>query len=532
MVVAMVAVLVLQLTAGATPTSDGAGHFLLAEHATIHLAPEWAGARRARVAAEDLLQEELRRKGVRHWRLAIEGEVPQCSADGPLCVNLRRARDHAEAAAACGNLTANQVAAASEQSFAVCMSPQNVSVVAVTTRGLVLGVGRLIRELRVHQMVGGTGHAVRVAADLELFVAPPPWATMRGHQVTDWGFYMTDAAFEQFVKDLVIFGTNQIEFAHITYSRGDANSLVRFSRICDKYGVYVSVFQPEWPSNTTEAVFATMARIDAVLHEGGGGPIANAQQRLPNDSSLSSAAMQSVLKNLEEVAAAVRQHHPNATVWWSPGGETAAWMDAWYASLESAAVKQWLTGVSWGPVTLGSETEMLARLPMGYRVRLYPDICHTLTAMYPVPDWSFIWANTHGRQVVNPLPRHYADVIKMNTNASLSQRAIGFGGYSEGAADDFNKALWSALYMEPGLSVDRLTEQYARHFLQPVLPPVHSLGNDEGLYKEASTKDNDGAALLYGLEANWVGDARTNSQVRSLCEQMQRLSLCRVHIFE
>jgi hypothetical protein len=50
---------------------------------------------------------------------------------------------------------------------------------------------------------------------------------------------------------------------------------------------------------------------------------------------------------------------------------------------------------------------MLARLPEGYKVRLYPDICHTLTAMYPVPDWSFIWANTHGRQVVNPLPRHY-----------------------------------------------------------------------------------------------------------------------------
>ena len=37
--------------------------------------------------------------------------------------------------------------------------------------------------------------------------------------------------------------------------------------------------------------------------------------------------------------------------------------------------------VSWGPVILGSETQMLARLPPGYKVRLYPDICHTLTAV-------------------------------------------------------------------------------------------------------------------------------------------------------
>ena len=33
------------------------------------------------------------------------------------------------------------------------------------------------------------------------------------------------------------------------------------------------------------------------------------------------------------------------------------------------------------------------------QVRLYPDVSHTLTAMYPVPDWHYAWAFTHGRQV-------------------------------------------------------------------------------------------------------------------------------------
>lgn len=58
----------------------------------------------------------------------------------------------------------------------------------------------------------------------------------------------------------------------------------------------------------------------------------------------------------------------------SPAGETAAWMDAWYKALATKAVSSWLTGVAWGPVILGSETQMLARLPPGYKVRLYPDV--------------------------------------------------------------------------------------------------------------------------------------------------------------
>lgn len=91
----------------------------------------------------------------------------------------------------------------------------------------------------------------------------------------------------------------------------------------------------------------------------------------------------------------------------------------------------------------------------------------------------------------------------MNTNASLRARSVGFGGYSEGAADDLNKALWSALYMEPGLSVETLVDQYSRHF-----------------FPEGRA---DGAALLFGLERNWVGDGRTNSAVLSTLATADRL---------
>ena len=64
--------------------------------------------------------------------------------------------------------------------------------------------------------------------------------------------------------------------------------------------------------------------------------------------------------------------------------------------------------------------------------------------------------------------------------------------------------------MEPDLSVDKLTTQYARHFLQPVLDAAGELKTDESY---ENPKSDDGAALIYGLEGNWVGDARTNTQV-------------------
>ena len=122
-----------------------------------------------------------------------------------------------------------------------------------------------------------------------------------------------------------------------------------------------------------------------------------------------------------------------------------------------------------------------------------------------------VWANTHGRQVVNPLPRHYAAVVATNTNASLRARSVGFGGYSEGSADDLNKALFSALYMEPTLHVEELVEHYSRHFFPSA---------------------QNGAALLFGLEQNWVGVAATNTHVLSTLETANRLWDGEPHILD
>ena len=148
-------------------------------------------------------------------------------------------------------------------------------------------------------------------------------------------------------------------------------------------------------------MFANAPRIDSVFVEG-----------LP-------------LHLLQAAVAAARQYHPNVGGWHSPCGDNRT---DWYSELADPSTHQWLQGVVWGPITLGGEVQELQKIKsLGYdvrlfrscsacacikssgsacfcasnavQVRLYPDVSHTLTAMYPVPDWHFAWAFTHGRQV-------------------------------------------------------------------------------------------------------------------------------------
>ena len=102
-------------------------------------------------------------------------------------------------------------------------------------------------------------------------------------------------------------------------------------------------------------------------------------------------------------------------------------------ALDSDATRGWLDGIAYGPGVHVSQLQLLARLPHGYELRQYPDLSHSLAAMYPQPNWHRAWALTHGRLVVNPSPRRHSAIARMNMNSSYS-RAIGFGGYSEGVS--------------------------------------------------------------------------------------------------
>lgn len=158
-------VAVVSLLLPAASTAEGAQ--LALSGATVVLGDSWAGPTRGPVAAR-LLLGELWRRGISGWELGADGAA--CDPTGRPCVHLLRSalpacHGHPRSSAASSVSLAEL--AASEESFALCRtSANNVTVVAATELGLMMGVGRLLREIQI--VTDGDGSHATLPEDLHL----------------------------------------------------------------------------------------------------------------------------------------------------------------------------------------------------------------------------------------------------------------------------------------------------------------------------------------------------------------------------
>jgi hypothetical protein len=200
---------------------------------------------------------------------------------------------------------------------------------------------------------------------------------------------------------------------------------------------------------------------------------------------------------LEKQAASLRKYHPNAQMWMSPQSFTREWMDEFYAILKTEPA--WLTGVVFGPQVRDSLPVLRAKTPARYRIRLYPDITHSLRSQYPVPDWDVAHALTSSREQINPRPVDEAIIYR-----SLLTHTSDFITYSEGANDDVNKVVWSSLGWDPKTDVLQILREYGRYFI-----------GDE--YTDSFAQG------LMALERNWRGPLTANTAVYTTLEQFQSM---------
>lgn len=125
----------------------------------------------------------------------------------------------------------------------------SVRLVASSSLAATMGLGRLLREVVLASRQWQTSNAtssspVAIPASLCVAHAPPAWFHTRGHQFTDYGFAFTPwpSAGAQYVRDLVAFGTNQIEMAHIDWARGDLAKMVTYSKLLNSLDVNMSAW--------------------------------------------------------------------------------------------------------------------------------------------------------------------------------------------------------------------------------------------------------------------------------------------------
>ena len=375
-----------------------------------------------------------------------------------------------------------------------------VLVLGADARGVLFGVGRLLRELRMDR---GT---VRVPAGLSIVSAPR--VALRGHQL---GYRPKTNAYdawdvpmwEQYIRDLAVFGSNAIEL--IPPRSDDApdsphfplpqiDMMVEMSRIADEYAQDVWIWYPaldkdygdpkqvEFALKEWGEVFAKLPRIDAIFVPGG-----DPGHTQPKH----------LMALLERQTASLRKHHPKAEMWVSPQGFTKAWMDEFYAILRTEPA--WLAGIVFGPQVRDSLPVLRANLPKRYRIRHYPDITHSLRSQYPVQDWDVAHALTSNREQINPRPLDQALIFR-----SLLPHVSDFLTYSEGPNDDVNKFVWSGLGWDPKTDVLQILREYSRYFIGERYTDSFAQG-------------------LLALERNWQGPLAANTSVYTTLEQFQAM---------
>ncbi len=368
-------------------------------------------------------------------------------------------------------------------------------------RGVVFGIGRLVRELRMS--------AGRVLLPADFHIATAPKVKLRGHQL---GYRPKTNSYDgwdrtqwyRYIRDLSLFGTNAIELLP-PRTDDDADSphfplpplkmMTEMSRLADDFETldvwvwfpalnadYVDPAKVETALKEWETAFKALPRLDAVFVPGG-----DPGHTRPKV----------LLTFLEKVTALLHESHPKAQMWVSPQGFNAEWMDEFLGELKSEP--PWLTGVVFGPQVRMNLPELRKAVPAHFPIRGYPDITHSRQCQHPVPNWDLAFAATEGREPINPRPRAEAAIAK-----EYQIDTIGFITYSEGCNDDVNKIIWSALGWDPEADVAEILRQYARVFLDD--------RHAEGF-----------AQALFDLEQNWNGPLLTNAAVESTLKQLQEM---------
>uniref|UniRef100_UPI0035669DD4 hypothetical protein n=1 Tax=Fodinibius sp. TaxID=1872440 RepID=UPI0035669DD4 len=336
-------------------------------------------------------------------------------------------------------------------------------------------------------------------------ISTAPDKPIRGHQI---GYRNTansyDAwtprQYEQYLRDMIVFGTNSIENTpshgepspHFTLSRRQMN--VEVSRLSKKYRLDYWIWTPiEFDLGDTkkagdylrrqEELYRALPRLDAVFIPGGD-PGDNPPER--------------VLPMMEKMASILKKHHPDAALWLSLQGFDPDDSQFVYDYLARESPR-WMGGLVAGPSS-PPMAETRAALSEQYALRHYPDITHTVRCQYPNWWWDPAYNFTLGREPVNPQPLRYQNIVR-----HTEEYTDGFITYSDGMHDDLNKMVWSQLGWDQETDIGDLVQDYANYFLD---------SRDAGRIADA----------LFALEQNWEGAIKYNGSVTGTLRLWQAMS--------
>jgi hypothetical protein len=397
-------------------------------------------------------------------------------------------------------LPEDNAAAMKPEGFRIVVSGDQptVRIIGTDGPGTLYGVGKFLR------MLDWGNDQAKFPAAVDLLTAPQ--YSIRGHQLgyrnTANSYDAWDVAqYEQYIRELSFFGCNAIEnipmSPRIPLMPVSPETMHRaMGDICKRYGMQYWIWMPATVDledsearvellDAFEDMFRGCDHLTGVFVPGG-----DPGDHIPK----------LMFPFLKDAAERLNKHHSNARMWMSMQGFSTRKAKAIYKLLREDN-PDWLGGIVAGPSSRPIP-ELRRNVPEHYSIRLYPDLTHNKICQYPVPWWDMAYANTLGREAINPRPIQYAQIHNW-----FAPYTDGFVSYSDGAHDDLNKSVWSALGWNSQADVRDIVTDYARVFFTP-----------------------DAADGIFALERNWRGVLRYNAGVEGTLTHWRELEIRAPHL--
>jgi len=463
-----------------SPFFDSSAQEVTLQHVTIF--QEKISLGNGEIAAAEMLSEEVGKRTGAKWLISVTWP-----ASGDVIV-LKKAS--AKTKLPFSIPVAPELAKKSESYRIVNVQHQNQKVIiieGVDDRGVLFGTGYLLRTMQYKGNSVGLGQLPSIASSPDKY--------MRGHQLghrntaNSWDAWTTEE-YEQYIRDLVVFGTNSIESIpifdehvspHFKVKPDEMNAFI--SKICQKYSLDYWMWIPAQFDlkdmalrkkylGTFEEICKQSVRINGVFFPGGD----------PGDN-----PPELVIPLLQDLAAILKKYHPQASTWVSLQGFTPAQSEYVYKYIKDN-MPVWLGGLITGPSSPTVE-ETRAVLPARYKLRHYPDLTHNVRCEFEIPWWDPSFALTLGREAVNPRPDHYSAIYH-----ALDPYIDGFISYSDGVHDDVNKIIWTALAWDRKADIRNILQEYSNYFFE-------------------SSVAEEAADGILALEKNWQGPIVSNGGI-------------------
>jgi hypothetical protein len=449
--------------------------------------------------AAQVLQEEIAKRS--HVLLPLTFKKPPENRRAiTICVESRISNLHEKIQSEMENLPET-----GKEGFKIIMSnDKSVIIAGHDEAGALYGAGWLLRKMEIREN--------KVLIPGKFNISSTPTYPIRGHQLgyrpkTNAYDAWSVAQYDSYIRDLAIFGVNSIEImpprtdddlTSIHMKLPAIKMIAEQSRICMEYGLNVWMWYPNMGSDYTtpdsvkkeleerENVFSVLPELDALFV-----PAGDPGELDPDV----------LFEWLGKVAIVLHKYHPKAKIWVSPqvfkpGKE---WYSAFYKNVNRQY--DWFGGIVYGPWIRTPLPEVKKLINPSIPIRLYPDITHSISCQYPVPDWDLAFAMTLGRECINPRP--VDEKLIHNLYSGLASGSI---SYSEGTNDDVNKFVWSGQDWDPSTPVIETLRDYSRYFIGP--------DYTEGV-----------AQGLMALERNFRGPLLTNDQVERTFQQWQDMEI-------